>query len=182
MSDAMTRSDRETLLKIARQRERVAKSDAKERAARLMMEFEMQLDRKYHWAENDTWAKAMTLAKEAVEAAREQVRAECEKLGIPPEFSPDLDMHWYSRGENALKERRAELRRIAGKQIESATKAAIAAIERRSVETQEKIMIGGLSNEEARQYLESMPTAEALMPELSIDRVETLRIEERSAR
>ena len=46
-TEVMTRTDRDTLIKIARQRERVAKSEAKERSAHLMADFETQMDRHY---------------------------------------------------------------------------------------------------------------------------------------
>ena len=73
------------------------------------------------------------------------------------------------------------MRRVAQREIDVSEKSAKTAIERKSVETQEKIMIGGLTSEDARLFLESMPTAEALMPVLTIDRVATLLIEEKAA-
>lgn len=73
------------------------------------------------------------------------------------------------------------MRRVAQREIDVIEKSAKTAIERKSVETQEKIMIGGLTSEDARLFLESMPTAEALMPVLTIDRVATLLIEEKAA-
>lgn len=178
-TELMTRSDRDTLIKISRQRERVAKSEAKERSAQLLADFEKQLDRRYHYNENATWDAAMKAAREAFEKANANIAEECSRLGIPAQFAPTLSMGWHMAGRNASKEERAEMRRVATKQIDALQKAAMTAIERRSLETQEKIMVGGLSTEDARQFLESMPTATALMPELSIEKVETLLIEEK---
>jgi hypothetical protein len=42
--------------------------------------------------------------------------------------------------------------------------AAPAAVERASVETQTELIAGGLESDEARGFLERMPTANALMP------------------
>lgn len=179
MTEVMTRSDRDTLVKIARQRERLAKSEAKERAAQLTADFEKQLDRKYHYDENDIWSESYKIAEAAVKSAQSAVADECSRLGIPAQFAPKLQMDWYMRGRNSVKEERAEMRRVAMKQIDALLKGALTSIERRSVETQEKIMVGGLSTDDARFFLESMPTADALMPSLSIERVETLMLAEK---
>lgn len=181
MPELMTRSDRDTLIKIARQRERLAKSEAKERAAQLLADFEKQLDRRYHYDENEVWSEATRIAKASVKEARDRVSAECERLGIPKQFAPKLQLDWYDRNRNAVKEERTEMRRVATKTIDALQKAAMTAIERRSIDTQEKIMVGGLSSEDARLFLEAMPTAEALMPAISVERIETLMIGEKAA-
>jgi hypothetical protein len=177
MNETMTRSDRETLIKIARQRERVAKSEARERAAALLADFEQQMDRRYSYDENDVWEDANNIAKEAFQRANKQIAEECERLGIPSQFAPRLTMGWHGQWRNSVKEERTEMRRVASKQVDAALKSALAAVERVSVAAQEKIMVGGLSTDDARRYLESMPTAEALMPTLTLDRIEQLMIE-----
>ncbi|MEF2551332.1 hypothetical protein VQ042_08130 [Aurantimonas sp. A2-1-M11] len=171
MTDTMTRADRETLIKIARQRERVAKSEVKERAAHLLSEFETQMDRLYSFDENEVWLEAVDAANAKVKEAQEAIAAECERLGIPRDFAPSLQCGWYGRRRNAAKDQRIEMRRVATRQIEAAEKTARAAIERRSVEIQEKIMVGGLTTDNARTFLESMPSADALMPALTVDDV-----------
>lgn len=180
MTETMTRADRETLVKIARQRERVAKTEAKERAARLMADFEKQLDRRYSYDENAIWQTATDIASKTVADANAQIAEECARLGIPKEFAPTLDLDWRERGRNSMKNERAEMRRVATREVDAIEKGARSMIERRSVETQEKIMIGGLTSEDARLFLESMPTAEALMPALTLDKVDALRIEEKA--
>ncbi len=179
MTELMTRADRDTLVKIARQRERVAKSEAKSRAAQLLADFEKQLDRRYQYDESEIWTASIKAAKAAVDEAQAKVAAECERLGIPKDFAPTIQLGWESAGRQASRQQRTEMRRVATKQVEAMLKAASNAIERRSLETQEKIMVGGLSTEDARQFLESMPTAESLMPMLEVDSVETLLLEEK---
>lgn len=180
-TELMTRADRETLIKIARQRERLAKTEAKERAAILVADFEKQLDRRYHFNENQVWEAATKSAKQVVNDANEQIAAECARLGIPAQFAPKLSMGWSDRGRNDAKEERAEMRRVAMKTIDALEKSAKTAIERRSLETQEKIMVGGLTSDDARTFLAAMPTAETLMPAITVDSVETLLLEEKSA-
>lgn len=180
MAETMNRADRETLIKIARQRERVAKSESKERSARLMADFEKQLDRRYSYDENEVWEKAVEIAERTVAEANKQIAAECKRLGIPDQFAPKLEMGWRMNGRNASRNERVEMRRVAQREIDALEKAAQTAIARQSVQTQERIMIGGLTTEDARKFLESMPSADALMPELTLDRVERLLIEEKA--
>lgn len=176
MSDltTMTRGDRETLVKIARQRERLAKNQASERAAHLRADFERQMDRDFSYDENAIWKAAAEAANAAVEDAKAKVAAECERLGIPREFAPTLNCNWYGQGQNASRARRAELRRMAARTIEAAEKSARTVIETKSIETQERLMAGGLTSAEAQRFLESMPTADALMPQLALVEVKAL--------
>lgn len=173
-TELMTRSDRDTLIKIARQRERVAKTEAKERAAQLSAEFEMQLDTSYRYDENEIWDAAHEAAEKAVEEAQKLVAKECARLGIPEVFAPSIRMGWSGEGRQSSKKERIEMRRVASAQIELMTKQACTAIERRSLETQEKIMVGGLTTQDARLFLENMPSVDALMPALSVEKVQTL--------
>ena len=175
----MTRADRETLIKIARQRERVAKSEAKDRAARLLADFEQQMDRRYSYDESEVWEQAVKIADRTVSEANKQIAEECRRLGIPDQFAPKLEMGWRSAGRNMVKNERMEMRRVAQREIDALEKAAQTAIARQSVQTQERIMVGGLTTEDARMFLESMPTADALMPSLTLERVEMLMIAEK---
>jgi hypothetical protein len=81
-------------------------------------------------------------------------------------------MDWMRRGENYSAARRAELRKVAKTRIVAEIKAAKTTIERSSVEVQTELIAGGLESEEAKAFLESMPTAEALMPSLSMAEIE----------
>jgi hypothetical protein len=81
---------------------------------------------------------------------------------------------WYRRGENAAADRRAELRKVATTEAARRMKVAQKEIKRRSVATQERVVIAGFTSEAAQSLLESLPTAEALMPELELDAIEKL--------
>jgi len=73
-----------------------------------------------------------------------------------------------------LAERRAELRRVAKTEVDRRLKTAQAAIKRASVETQERIVVSGLSSEAARAMLAAMPTPQQLLPELDMEAVERI--------
>ena len=113
MSPQLSNAERERLLKVARLREKVAKTAAGERATAMIADFEQQLASCYRFDQDVTWKAAHDAADQIVEEARRKIGDRCAELGIPERFASDLGLRWYSRGENASKERRAELRKIA---------------------------------------------------------------------
>jgi hypothetical protein len=163
----MTKAERETLIQICRMRAKVAKADAASRSATLRADCEAQLAAIYHWDNDDVWRQAMTAANEAVEAAQRQIAERSRELGIPAAFQPQINQSWYSRGANASAKRRAELRQVAHTRIDDLEKQAKLTIDRQSVETQTRLLAEGTS-EDAQRWLESMPTAEQLMPPISM--------------
>jgi hypothetical protein len=178
-NDKLTKAEQADLLKVIRGRERVAKFAAAQRAAELRTDFEAQISKIYSFDDNDIWKAAMAAATQATEEAKAKVDLECERLGIPKEFRPEIGQPmWYRRGENASAERRAELRKLAYAQIEEAEKRAKVQIERISVEAQTQVLQTGLSAP-AKQFLEMLPSVETLMPTLQLERVEQLRIANR---
>lgn len=168
----LTRSEREDMLKLVRQRERVAKTAAGARSAQLLAEFEAQLDRRYSYDEDEVWEAATAAAKEVVAKAKLAIAQRCRDLGIPPEFAPTLEVSWYSRGRNALKAERDEMRRVAKRRVEQIETAARLAIEQASVQAQERLWADGLTSEAARGFLAALPTVDSLMPSLDIGQVQ----------
>jgi hypothetical protein len=109
---SMTKAERDTLLKICPQRERVVKTEAAAISARRRAEFEAHLAAVYSYDQDATWHKAFKEAKAVADEAQKQIACRCRDLGIPPEFAHGVDVLWYGRGENASRERRAELTRV----------------------------------------------------------------------
>jgi hypothetical protein len=172
MDETMTRRDREELAKLVRRRERVAKSATAQRSGELLADFEQKLGSVYDFDDDAVWREAYSAAEAEVERADAAVARRCDELGIPARFRPSLFFSWSGRGENAVAQRRAELRHVARARIAASEKAAKAEIERRSVELQTQLVAGGLESAEARRFLDTMPTPEALMPPLSVKEIE----------
>jgi hypothetical protein len=169
----MTRTERQDLLQICRQRERVAKAEAVAIAARRKAEFEAQLARIYHFDEDAIWQAAHKAAKRAALEATEQVAAQCRQLGIPLWAQPEIsEPHWWGRGENATRQRRAELTRVAHAKIDQHLKEAKHAIECASVEIQTQLVAGGLESADAKAFLEAMPAAAKLMPMVTVEEIQ----------
>ena len=61
----------------------------------------------------EVWSAAADSGRKAIEIAQATVDDRCEELGIPKRFRPSIQAVWSGRGENAVKSRRDELRRVA---------------------------------------------------------------------
>ena len=170
--DGMSSRERSDLAQLCRQRERLAKRGIEAHCAALKADFEKKLAAQYSFDQNETWKDAAHSALAAAEKAQKLIADECAKLGIPREFAPGLTVQWYHRGENASAKRRAELRHVADSKIESLAQDAKFAIEKRSLEVQTRLLAGGLHSEEAKAFLNSIPTAEQLMPALNFSDVD----------
>jgi hypothetical protein len=167
----MTRREREELAKLVRRREKLAKADAAKVAAERLADFEAQLAKKYDYYD-ERWREATAKVREAVRETNEQIARELSADGVPEAFHPEVSTMWLPRGENASASRRAELRAVARTRIAALEKAARAEIERASVEVQTQLIAGGLQSDDARAFLESMPTADALMPTMAVGDIE----------
>src|SRR3954468_1483081 len=109
---AMTKGEREDLIKLIKQREKVAKTAAEQRSAAMLADFELQITTLHTFDNNDVWRASVESVQNAAKTAMESIMAECGKLGIPAEFQPRVSWSWLQRGENAFANRRAELRRL----------------------------------------------------------------------
>lgn len=163
----MTKGERTELLQLIRKRERVMVEAAGERSAALLAEFESQCAAIYSFDDDAVWKKAVDEAKAAVDAARETIAQRCDELGIPNEFAPVISIGWHGRGQNALTERRDELRRAAKARIAAIEKDAVARIGRMSLEAQTQLLSQGLATEAAQSFLRDLASVETLMPAIS---------------
>jgi hypothetical protein len=167
----MTKGERAELQQLLRQRERVLRASAKQRSAELLADFENHLGQIYRFDQDAVWKKAYAAAEAEVEKAKRHIEAQCAKLGIPPQFAPNLGVHWYGRGQNSTKERRAELRKMAETRIAAIEQAAMVEIGKITVEAQTAVAVSGLTSDAARAFCDKLPPIEKLMPQLTYEEV-----------
>ena len=170
----MSKSEREDLARLIRNREKVLKTAAGQRSAELRATFEQQMASVYSYDQDTTWKAATETANAAVAEAREIIAARCRELRIPAQFAPTVSFSWHGRGENALAARRAELRRVASSRIAEIEKAAITKIEMTCLEAQGQIIAHGLTSAAAIEFFDKMPSVEVLMPPLEVSSVEEM--------
>lgn len=176
-SRGTTTKERSDLERLMRDREKVAREGVGYRAAELKAEVEERLaavfeDDDARWAEVIRQGKAV--AKDAETAVNDQISAICTAAGVPKAFQPQLVIGalWLSRGENASKARRDELRRAAYARIDALAKRAEHEVGKQSVAMRGRIIASGLDSDEAKALLAQMPQPDDLMPSIDIDELQ----------
>jgi hypothetical protein len=165
---AITKSEREDLQRLIRQREKVLKSAARQRSAELLADFENQMGSEFSFDDDEVWHQAMREADIEVGRAKRKVAERCRALGIPDRFAPSLSLNWSFRGyDNSVKRRRDELRLMAETKIAAIEQKAVTEIELSCLHAQTQLALAGLTSQAARGFLEALPGIETLMPRLS---------------
>lgn len=164
----MTKAERDDLIRLIKQRERVAKTAAEQRSAAMLAEFEQSVSKLHSWSNDDVWRLAVEASVEAARKANEEINKRAAELGIPEEFRPKLAYSWQRRGDNELATRRTELRRLAQAEITALEKVARVQIEQASVQAQTEIIANGLSSEDAIAFFNKLPAIETMMPVLDV--------------
>lgn len=172
----MTSAERRELSTLANQRARLSKAMIAQRRAEVLADFEKQMAREYDWSEDGTWEEAVKLVEEVAAKATEMVEKRVAEMGIPKQFAPSLHVsgQWVRRGENITTGRRVELRRVATTRLDALEKQAKVAIDVALLNTQTQLLSDGLETDAARSFLESMPTADELLPRLDMSEIKQL--------
>jgi hypothetical protein len=169
-----SKSERDDLARVIKLRAKVAREGITQREAELLADMEDQRAAKYKF-DHKLWADITAAAQEAIAEADAKIAQICRESGLHEDFRPKLSLSWYNRGENALADRRAELRRVAQTRIAAVGKAAKTAISAQEANLLTAVIADGLTSEQARNLLESMPTVEWLMPQMNIAELEDAR-------
>lgn len=166
---AMSRADRDALIRVVKLRGKQAKDEADTREKVLLAQIEDQMSAEFS-RRDELWAEAVAIAEDAARKANDLIVARCVDLGIPAAQAPRLRTGWLSRSPDFIDpKRRAELRRLAQARLTALTKTAKTTIDRHAGEAETALLLGGLESSEARELARSLPTAEALMPALTLD-------------
>src|SRR5262245_13201850 len=108
----MTRGEREDLLRFIREQSKLRQAKVAEREAKLKALVEAQLAACFD-LEDELWADLAKIAQAAVKRLNAMVIKRAREMGLREQFAGSFQPQWFSRGENARAERRAELRRLA---------------------------------------------------------------------
>jgi hypothetical protein len=165
----MNKGERGDLIRLVRLRAKQARSDAETRAKILAAEIEDLMAAQFE-AEDELWAQAVVIAEKAAVQANERIAEQCALLGIPPQHAPGLELRWRARSQEFTSGgRRAELRKLAQARLAALTAAAKSAIDNQALAAETTLVAGSLESADARAVLDAMPTAEQLMPALTLD-------------
>ena len=164
----MTKGEREDLRRLARQKAKLAKSKADERAKALMAQVEEQLAAEYD-PYDEAWAAEYQAARAAIAKLNAEIASNFRAAGLTLQNAPSAQIYWRERGESASAARRAELRRLAAARLDAMTAAAKTAIETSLVDIETELTRDGLESGEALTFLAALPSAENLLPSLTLD-------------
>jgi hypothetical protein len=170
----MTRDERKQLEQIITGRKKVAKFAVQKRKAELMADVERQLATIYR-SDEEAWADLAAMAEKAVQEADAELAQRCRELGIQEEFRPSISSHWYGRGENAMKDRRAELRKVAATKVDLMGKTAVLEIETGALDSLSRLIESNLESADAKDFLTTIPTVDQLMPMLEVEQLPEIR-------
>jgi hypothetical protein len=169
----MPKGERDDLMSVVKMRARVAKAAVAQQEAQLLNQVEEELSARFR-ADDEAWKEITEEARLMVQQANEKIAAICRERGVRDEFAPQLGLDWYGRGSNAMRERRTELRKLAQTRIAAAGKAAKTTIEQKSVEVLTELVAGSLESDQARAFLETIPSPQQLMPPVTVGELEAL--------
>ena len=171
-ANRMTKGERDDLIRLIKQREKVAKTAAAQRSAAMLAEFERKISALHDFATNEVWQAAAEAAVEAANKANEEIEAESDRLGIPKEFQPKLSFHWQRRGESEYQLGRDELSKVAKAEIDALEKVARVQIETESVQAQTEVIANGLDSTAAIEFLNRLPAIESMTPTLDVSAIQ----------
>ncbi|MBV9863309.1 MAG: hypothetical protein JO267_14310 [Alphaproteobacteria bacterium] len=169
---SLSRSETHDLSMIIKDRTKVLRAHAEEQAAACLADFEKKMAAIYSFDQDEIWKAAADRAFEAGKQASKVIGDRCEELGIPRTFAPRLSIEWHGRGENALAQRRTELRKVAKASIDAMMKAAITKIEKQSLDLRTQVVAMGLLSEDAKTFLESLAPVTEAMTSLDFSEIE----------
>jgi hypothetical protein len=161
----MTAAERTELGKLVRLNAKVAKDDAEARGKWMLADAEAKLAAIFK-VEDEAWADITATVDKQIAAADAAIAAICQQRGITEEFRPSVGWYFRGRGENSLKDRRVELRKVAQTQVGARVAEAKVEIDRQAALQLTQITQAGLTSEEARAFISSMPKPEQLLPPL----------------
>jgi hypothetical protein len=145
---------------------------------KLKAEFEVQLHLTYPAHGDPVWKEALSTVYEVYQIQQARVEARCEELRIPQRFRPRLSPPRWSDGWQCsafdFKDMRAEMRRLAGAQIDDLLKSRLAKLELDSANIQFEIASHGCITDAAKEFLSKLPSVESLIPPLKVSEVEAL--------
>src|SRR5258708_6632309 len=126
MNAKINKSELEAIGRALRANVKAAKAAIVALGPKLKAEFEVQLSVSYPPSGDPVWKEALHTVYEVYEIQQARVDARCEELRIPRRFRPRLTPPSWSDGCRCstfdFKDMRAEMRRLAGAQIDDMLK------------------------------------------------------------
>jgi hypothetical protein len=182
----LTTGEKGELKAVVKGRAKLAQRDIDVVVAARTADFEEQLATQYDCSD-ERWKAIVTAGRERMRAvvAEETAKINAEIIAqLPdvaaiyrPAFGAGALSSWSDRGENADPGRRGELRRVFKSRINAQAIEAHVTIDRRAQELTEQLILTTITAGEGAEWLDQLPTPEALIPGTPLAAIEAEVIE-----
>jgi hypothetical protein len=174
----ISKSELETIGRALRANVKAAKNTIAALGPKLKAEFEVQLMATYPASGDPVWQDALQKVYKEYEIQEERVRERCKELGIPQRFWPRLSPpgwrdSWQSQCAD-FKDLRAEMRRLAGIQIDDMLKSRLAKLELDSANIQFEMATHGCITDAAKEFLRKLPKIDEMVAPVGVSEIEAL--------
>jgi hypothetical protein len=163
----MTAGDRNKLIQIAKGRAKLAKANLVEREKILLNETEEQLSAEFH-LRDEVEAEVLAMAQEEVAKVNEHILNQARLLGYDGRNVPRVQLPYYTAYDQRTDKEKAAARKRAAAKLAAMRAAGNKAIDEAALNVEESLIVGGLESDEARDLVGTLPTAEQLIPPLSL--------------
>lgn len=181
VSRKLSRQEAHDLGQIIKERTKVLEAHADEQAKKCLADFDRKLATIYQFDDDEVWKRATEEAMAEVKKAQEKIEAQCKKLGIPKDLSPNLGLNWNGRGQMGSANRRAELRRVAISEIDAMKAAAMTKIRKQSLDLRTQVVSLSLITDDAKMFLESLAPVEEAMTSVDFGEIEAKMLRQKNA-
>src|ERR1700693_1106283 len=155
MTARMNKSELDAIARALRANVKAAKTTIVALGPKLKAEFEVQLNTSYPASGDPVWQVAMHKLHEHYVQEQKIVDARCDELRIPQKFRPHITPpSWADSWRSScydFKDMRAEMRRLAGVQIDDMLKSRLAQLELDSANIQFELASHGCITDAARE-------------------------------
>jgi hypothetical protein len=170
MTSKMSRADEARIAKLINSRHKLVRLQIDQKAADMLSQAEEDLSAAYVPSDHPEWLEAISEAQAAIEAAKTKVAKVAEELNIPEAMRPDIRVSWDPGGNAYMAEKqKVAARKIAAKRIEAMRKEAMAAAEMQQLDATTKLLSGQFDSQEAGAFLDSLPPAPELLPNVLVN-------------
>jgi hypothetical protein len=174
----ISKSELEAISRALRANVKAAKATIVALGPKLKAEFEVQLQVSYPPGGDPVWQEALNTVYKAYEVQKAVVERRCEELRIPKRFRPKMTPPGWSSGWQSscwdYKDLRAEMRRLAGIQIDDMLKSRMAQLELESANIQFEIASHGCITDAAKDFLKRLPAIESMVQPIKVSDVEAM--------
>ena len=167
----ITKTERTELRQIVRQQFKVLRAELEQRQVEMIAGLEDEIAEKFR-ADDEQWAALQHRVHELVMEANRGINDALYESGYTDRGTTErmwLSVRPMSKPDGS----RIELRRHAQSRIAAQVKAAQLDLDRREADTLRSLAVGAIESEEARTFLESIPTVGELVPTTRLAELES---------